>query len=215
MCMVEFWWGSGFSPSSSSKDLHCTALVLELGPYWGAFNLKVATVRRERQSGAAVDREAALGSNTLTTPYYEEIRTVDNRGIFIPYFMPLFWHPFAQQDFMYSLKNTQKGHFIIWGEKSRGSSTFCVHVSTPEPVSSSTFFGWFKPVTSMAFITDERCEQGSNLRGETPLDFESNALTSRPSQLAFRYYSHQDNGMLNRISISLTCKLAASSHVAE
>ena len=28
-----------------------------------------------------------------------------------------------------------------------------------------------------------RCEQDSNLRGETPLDFESNALTSRPSQL--------------------------------
>ena len=28
-----------------------------------------------------------------------------------------------------------------------------------------------------------RCEQGLNLRGETPLDFESNALTSRPSQL--------------------------------
>ena len=28
-----------------------------------------------------------------------------------------------------------------------------------------------------------RCEQGLNLRGETPLDFESNALTTRPSQL--------------------------------
>src|SRR4029434_7039409 len=28
-----------------------------------------------------------------------------------------------------------------------------------------------------------RCEQGSNLRGETPLDFKSTALTSRPSQL--------------------------------
>ena len=28
-----------------------------------------------------------------------------------------------------------------------------------------------------------RCEQGSNLRGETPLDFKSNALTTRPSQL--------------------------------
>ena len=26
-----------------------------------------------------------------------------------------------------------------------------------------------------------RSEQGSNLRGETPLDFESNALTTRPS----------------------------------
>ena len=28
-----------------------------------------------------------------------------------------------------------------------------------------------------------RCEQGLNLRGETPLDFKSNALTTRPSQL--------------------------------
>ena len=28
-----------------------------------------------------------------------------------------------------------------------------------------------------------RCEQGSNLRGKTPLDFKSNALTTRPSQL--------------------------------
>ena len=29
----------------------------------------------------------------------------------------------------------------------------------------------------------DRCEQDSNLRGETPLDFKSNALTTRPSQL--------------------------------
>ena len=28
-----------------------------------------------------------------------------------------------------------------------------------------------------------RCKQDSNLRGETPLDFKSNALTTRPSQL--------------------------------
>ena len=28
-----------------------------------------------------------------------------------------------------------------------------------------------------------RCEQGSNLCGNIPLDFESNALTTRPSQL--------------------------------
>ena len=28
-----------------------------------------------------------------------------------------------------------------------------------------------------------RCEQDSNLRGNIPLDFESNALTTRPSQL--------------------------------
>ncbi len=32
-------------------------------------------------------------------------------------------------------------------------------------------------------IMMHRCEQGLNLRGETPLDFESNALTTRPSQL--------------------------------
>ena len=31
-----------------------------------------------------------------------------------------------------------------------------------------------------------RCEQDSNLRGETPLDFKSNALTTRPSQLVIR-----------------------------
>ena len=29
---------------------------------------------------------------------------------------------------------------------------------------------------------DYRCEQDSNLRGGTPLDFKSNALTTRPSQ---------------------------------
>ena len=28
----------------------------------------------------------------------------------------------------------------------------------------------------------DRCEQDSNLRGKIPLDFESNALTTRPSQ---------------------------------
>ena len=31
-------------------------------------------------------------------------------------------------------------------------------------------------------VKKNRCEQGSNLRGETPLDFKSNALTTRPSQ---------------------------------
>ena len=30
----------------------------------------------------------------------------------------------------------------------------------------------------------ERCLQDLNLRGETPLDFKSNALTTRPKQLA-------------------------------
>ena len=32
-----------------------------------------------------------------------------------------------------------------------------------------------------------RCEQDSNLRGETPLDFKSNALTTRPSQQDYKY----------------------------
>ena len=32
-------------------------------------------------------------------------------------------------------------------------------------------------------IKNNRCEQGSNLRGQCPLDFKSNALTTRPSQL--------------------------------
>ena len=32
-----------------------------------------------------------------------------------------------------------------------------------------------------------RCEQGSNLRGKIPLDFKSNALTTRPSQLPSAY----------------------------
>ena len=31
-------------------------------------------------------------------------------------------------------------------------------------------------------MNSRRCEQDSNLRGETPLDFKSNALTTRPSQ---------------------------------
>ena len=37
----------------------------------------------------------------------------------------------------------------------------------------------------------ERCEQCSNLRGKFPLDFKSNALTTRPSQL-FWHYSYFD-----------------------
>ena len=32
----------------------------------------------------------------------------------------------------------------------------------------------------LSAVKVKRCEQGSNLRGETPLDFESNALTTRP-----------------------------------
>ena len=40
-----------------------------------------------------------------------------------------------------------------------------------------------------------RCEQGLNLRGETPLDFESNALTTRPSQPAACVWSHGGVGL--------------------
>ena len=48
----------------------------------------------------------------------------------------------------------------------------------------------------------ERCEQDSNLRGETPLDFKSNALTTRPSQLTW----------LNRAIISIYSGLLSSVH---
>jgi hypothetical protein len=41
----------------------------------------------------------------------------------------------------------------------------------------------------LSAVKVKRCEQGSNLRGETPLDFESNALTTRPSQHV-RSYSY-------------------------
>ena len=34
-------------------------------------------------------------------------------------------------------------------------------------------------------VKKERCLQDLNLRGETPLDFKSNALTTRPKQLAY------------------------------
>ena len=42
-------------------------------------------------------------------------------------------------------------------------------------------------------MKQKRREQDSNLRGKIPLDFESNALTTRPSRLLFKasvkYYS--------------------------
>ncbi len=57
----------------------------------------------------------------------------------------------------------------------------CKHLALPrhvlckvQPHSQAVWFKVQNPV---------RCEQDSNLRGETPFDFESNALTSRPSQL--------------------------------
>ena len=48
---------------------------------------------------------------------------------------------------------------------------------------------WFVFPTSCEYICEkriERCEEGSNLRGKFPLDFKSNALTTRPSQLFWR-----------------------------
>ena len=45
----------------------------------------------------------------------------------------------------------------------------------------------------------KRCEQGSNLRGETPLDFKSNALTTRPSQ----HVELECNFSIINISVSL------------
>ena len=48
-----------------------------------------------------------------------------------------------------------------------------------------SFFRSFAFVSSILLLCHKkfRCEQGSNLRGKTPLDFKSNALTTRPSQL--------------------------------
>ena len=46
-------------------------------------------------------------------------------------------------------------------------------------------------LTSNKTRVSHRCEQGSNLRGETPLDFKSNALTTRPSQLVFARFSYK------------------------
>ena len=42
---------------------------------------------------------------------------------------------------------------------------------------------FFFLVFTLSHVQSCRCEQDSNLRGETPLDFKSNALTTRPSQL--------------------------------
>ena len=39
-------------------------------------------------------------------------------------------------------------------------------------------------------IKKERCLQDLNLRGETPLDFKSNALTTRPKQLCRLYLNY-------------------------
>ena len=49
------------------------------------------------------------------------------------------------------------------------------------------FFIFFASVMIIAPLLKKkkrnRCEQSPNMRGETPLDFKSNALTTRPSQL--------------------------------
>ena len=48
-----------------------------------------------------------------------------------------------------------------------------------------TLKGKFVPLVKKNMIY--RCEQGSNLRGKIPLDFKSNALTTRPSQPRRKY----------------------------
>ena len=44
---------------------------------------------------------------------------------------------------------------------------------------------YLKAMTTVSVFIEKivRCEQGSNLRGNIPLDFKSNALTIRPSRL--------------------------------
>ena len=90
------------------KALHCTPLEFTTGFLAGAFNLKVATVRRERQreSGVVADGEATLGSTHSQHHVMYEMRrpTADNRGVFIPQFLA--WN--MQQDFIYSFKKTHK-----------------------------------------------------------------------------------------------------------
>ena len=81
-----------------------------------------------RESGAAADRDAALGSKHSQHRIMYEMRTVDNRGVFIP---PFFDIPLHNRNLFIHLKNTQKGHFLIGGKKGRGSSTtwaLCVNV---------------------------------------------------------------------------------------
>ena len=60
------------------------------------------------------------------TPCYLRNTYVDNRGVFIPFMTSL-----CTTGIYLFIKNTQKGHFIIRGKKSRGSRTpraLCVHV---------------------------------------------------------------------------------------
>ena len=48
-----------------------------------------------------------------------------------------------------------------------------------------------------------RCEQGSNLRGKIPLDFKSNALTTRPSQ-HFKFTLLQNNLVIVNAPVEFT-----------
>ena len=48
--------------------------------------------------------------NTLPTPYY--VQNTYGRQAW-RFFSDVFSDPYAEQEFIYSLKNTQKGHFII------------------------------------------------------------------------------------------------------
>ena len=50
--------------------------------------------------------------------------------VFIP---PFFLHPFAQQEFIYSLKKHTKGHFLIWGKRAGAQAPFGPYVCTCLP----------------------------------------------------------------------------------
>ena len=54
---------------------------------------------------------------------------------------------------------------------------------------------------NLRYFKSSRCEQGLNLRGKIPLDFESNALTTRPSQHPKPEMKIRENGSFSFIKI--------------
>ena len=85
-------------------------LCLSLSPLW------------ETEQTAA-DREAAWGSTHSKHHITYEMLTVHNRGVFMP---PFFSHPYAQQEFIHSLKKHTTR------QKGRGSSTpWALYVHIP------------------------------------------------------------------------------------
>ena len=87
----------------------------------------------------------------------------------------------------YSISGHSRQHFKCFALIFSWSALFS---PAPAPARSGNFFGTvLLPYYYLTIIKQQkcakrnyRCEQDSNLRGETPLDFESNALTTRPSQ---------------------------------